>query len=443
MALAFCLFLTAACSDGAPSPSSVSISMKQEQDGAWRLDYQLSQPVSRLDLGPSLNGFRTREWRALNSDLKLSERDGEDFIVGARRGARFSRAAFEIHPYRNGFRKQYEPVAPFAGGGALVYTGDFWPLADDGARLAAHFEFIPAKGGRVAAFGEETAQAHHWTSPYAHPAFVYIGPQTPTHIAGVSAIIDTATPQWIVAAFKSETPKVLSGLAKAFGRALAAPPDLFVMRGEEGEPGRLRYNGDALPGQVSIALSGGAWAEPTPEARRILLAATAHEAAHLWQFAARPRSEDVPDWIHEGGADAVAADVLASLTGESKDERAAELDAARRQCRTALAGGSLAAAEANGRWRASYACGRVLSVIAARAVSGGDVARFWRRFIERAEANGGYDEALFIAMIREKAGDDFAAEVERFGYTAFAAPDKELARLLEEAGLPVREPSTQ
>jgi len=46
---------------------------------------------------------------------------------------------------------------------------------------------------------------------------------------------------------------------------------------------------------------------------------------------------------------------------------------------------------------------------------------------------GGYDEALFFSMIEEGAGRDLAASVRRFPRTPFAAPDKELARLLDEA----------
>lgn len=420
------VLLVAACSK---PEQSVEIALTQQNAVTWRLDYALAQPVARLDLGPTLNGFRARDWRLETSDLKIVSENDRDFLVADNGAKAFRAAAFEIHPHRNGFAKQYEPIAPFADGGAVIYTGHFWPWRNAGERLPAHFSVTPRDGERVFGFGEEMARVSGWTSPFDHPAFLVIGPLPPVALGSASAMIDPRAPEWIAAALKAQTPRLLAELSRAFGRDLASPPDFFLMVDEADAPGRLRYSGDALPGQVMIVLSGGAWAEATPEARLVLLTATAHEAAHLWQMAARPRDQDVPAWIHEGGADAVAAEVLAGL-GLAGEEG---LAAARDDCRSALAGRSLAEAEAAGDWPASYSCGRVLAEIAARAASGGDVAAFWRELIDRAQAAGGYDEALFYSMIEEGAGRDFAVSVRRFPHTPFAAPDKELARLLDEA----------
>lgn len=422
--------LAAACAPDAGSVAqSVDIALAHDQEDSWRLEYALAQPVGRLDLGPSLNGFRSKDWRLETPDLNMISENGRDFVIADGGAMSFRAAAFEIHPHSNGFAKQYEPIAPFADGGAVIYTGHFWPWRDEGERLPAKFDFIPRDGERFFGFGEETARVSGWSSPFDHPAFVYIGPQPPVALGAASAIIDPAAPEWIAAALKAQTPRLLAELSRAFGRDLASPPEIFLMVDEADAPGRLRYSGDALPGQVMIVLSGGAWAEAMPEARLVLLTATAHEAAHLWQMAARPRDESVPAWIHEGGADAIAAETLAGLGLAAEGG----LAAARDDCRATLAGRSLAAAEAAGDWPASYACGRVLAEIAARAAAGGDVAAFWREFIDRAGAAGGYDEALFYSLIEEGAGRDLAASVRRFPRTAFAAPDKELVRLLEQA----------
>lgn len=425
------VLLFGSCMTACSKPEqTVEIALTPQEESVWRLDYVLSRPVRRLDLGPSLNGFRSRDWRLETPGLKTISENGRDFVVGDRDRKPFRAAAFEIHPHPNGFAKQYEPIARFADGGAVIYTGHFWPWSGDGERFKARFAFIPHDGGRVFGFGEEMARASAWSSPFDHPAFVYVGSLPPLALGPASGIIDPAAPEWIAAALKSQTPRLLDEMARAFGRELPSPPDIFLTIDEADAPGRLRYSGDALPGQVMIALSGGAWAKATPEARLVLLTATAHEAAHLWQMQARPRDNDVPAWIHEGGAEALAAGVLAGLglAGEKN------LAAARGDCRAALDGRSLSDAEAAGDWPASYACGRVLSEIAARAAAGGDVAAFWRAFIDRAEAAGGYDEALFYSMIEEAGRDDLAAAIRRFVHTAFAAPDKELARLLNEAG---------
>ena len=62
--------------------------------------------------------------------------------------------------------------------------------------------------------------------------------------------------------------------------------------------------GDALPAQFQITLAGGAWKAPSPKARGLFVQSTIHEAVHLWQAGARPITEEAPEWIHEGAADA-------------------------------------------------------------------------------------------------------------------------------------------
>ncbi|HXI86949.1 MAG TPA: hypothetical protein VNH64_05790, partial [Parvularculaceae bacterium] len=109
-------------------------------------------------------------------------------------------------------------------------------------------------------------------------------------------------------------------------------------------------------------------------------------------------------------------------------------DKARAACAEALDFGSLDAAEAKGAHAASYACGRVLAVIAARAwSSSGSVAEFWRDFIARADRAGGYSAALFFDMIAERAGPDFALEARAFPHTIYAAPADALQSLLDGA----------
>jgi len=422
------LFAVAACSrvgDAAQEPD-IRISIEQRADGALDLSYTLLSARARLDLGPSLGGYRAASWSVETPGLSISSEAGRDYLV-ADEGKRFREARITVLPYKNNFAKQYEPVASLSGG-AVIYTGHFWPWEGKGKRLAASFDFIPASGAHAAAFGETTDTFTEWSSPFHHPAFVYLGAVTPLKLGATAAVIDPSAPDWVADALIEDAQGIFDGLAKAFGRKLDAPPDLFLIMDGEDEPGRLRYSGDALPGQIEIRLSGGGWKEDGTKAREILLEATAHEAAHLWQLAIRPSAAGAPDWIHEGGADAIAAELI-----EGGPEEAGPLAEERAACRAALGGRSLAEAEARGEWRASYDCGHVLAVIAAKAVTGGDVAAFWRAFIDRAEASGGYDEGLFLSMIQEKTGKEFADAVGRFPRTAYAAPDKELAALLAGA----------
>jgi hypothetical protein len=156
-----------------------------------------------------------------------------------------------------------------------------------------------------------------------------------------------------------------------------------------------------------MTLAGGAFAAPSDEARAVIRRQTAHEAAHLWQTAARPRSDAVPAWIHEGGADALAAEALRSAGYWDDAAVAADLSAARAACTKALAGRSLAAAEAAADWDAVYHCGRILNLAAAGPEG---VAAFWRAFVSRT-AVAGYDQHDFITLARERSGEDAAEAI--------------------------------
>ncbi|MEX0644610.1 MAG: hypothetical protein WD076_04825 [Parvularculaceae bacterium] len=428
-AAAFALVAGAVASPAAAP--AIDVTLAALPDGKWRVDYALARPARRLDLGPALGGFRARDWRIETAGLALVSEDGRDVLVPRGKRATFDRASLTVSARPSGFEKQYEAIRVFAGG-AVLYTGHFWPYTER-ARADASFTIIPRPGGRVYAFGDARGEFRDWQAPTGHPAFVYVGPLE----AAGTAIVDPTAPAWAVEDVVSLAPRLVEYYARAFGRELASAPDLFVLTDGDSAPGRLRFDGDALPGQIEIALSGGAWASPDRGARTLLARATAHEAAHLWQTAARPARNDVPDWIHEGGADALALEALVAIGAEPAEALAGGFDAARASCAAALDGRSLAAAEKHGSWRASYACGAALSIIAARAVDAtGTVADFWRVFISRAAANGGYDEALFLALIEEKAGRDVAAAVRLFPRVAYAAPEKELARLYELAGAP-------
>lgn len=419
-ALLLCLIAAVACGRKESGSPEARIAFAEQADGSLTVTFNLAQSVRRLDLGPSVNGFRRAHWRVATADLSIMSEGGRDYLIGS--GARFQTAKIAIDPYRNGFSKNYEPLTGLSSG-FIIYTGHFQPWRHENARLSAAYDVFPLDGHRAAALGAAGAPLKNWRSPFRHPAFIYVGPVAPARLGPLNAVIDPAAPAWIKETLQAEAPPLMAALSQAFGRDLAAS-DMFVAM-QEGRPGQLSYYGDALPGQFQMTLSGGGWKEPSEKARHLLLVATAHEAAHLWQMAARPGKAGASDWIHEGGAEAIAVETLTPPS-----ERDAALDHARFACREALLGRSLAQAEAAGDWQASYACGHVLAAIAAQATGQRDVAGFWRELIEKAQKEGGYDDELFIEMIEEVSGRELADAVRLFPRTAFAAPDKELARLL-------------
>lgn len=431
--LAALALIAASAAARAPVPA-VEISLARQADGDWRLRYDRLMGARRVDLGPTLAGARAQGWRVLTEGAALVSDNGRDYLVATRRGRGLTAVEIAVTPRLNALAKDYETAAPL-GAGVVFYTGHFIPFTDKGWRMTATVAARGRDGDVVSAFGESAARVEDWASPYRHPAFLYIGPDIVRPVDGgaASLYLDPSVPGWIERETARLAPSLLGWYAAALGAELPRPPDVFLSMRARGGAGQLRYDGDALPGQMAIAFSGEGWRRGDSGAEGLLHRALAHEAAHLWQGLARPSGGAMPDWIHEGGADALAVEALAALGLVSPAEAQGMRAAARADCERELAGRSLDRASREGRWRAVYACGHALTLAAARAHNKeGSVALFWRDFLAAAAAGDrGYDLDLFVA-VAGNGDEDAARAIRRFPWTNHARPARELARMAGE-----------
>ena len=413
-------------------PHDAHIEIEQLEEGRWRVSYRLSRSVEYLDLGSSLGGFRKQDWQIVGPEagyVSIISRGGKDYLQ-AKSSAAFDRLTLIVTAGLRGFAKNYEPIRPMGTNGALVYTGHFWPFREAGGRINAVFFFRPRAGFEAAAFGQRAPVLDAWRSPYNHPAFVYLGPLAPISLGGAAAIIDPAMPLWAQDEIRAIAPSILSAMSAAFGRPLNITPNIFISFTKGGPAGFVRYRGDALPGQFQLALYGGKWRTKTALGQEMLRRALAHEATHLWQSSTVPMHAGVPGWIHEGSADAIAAEILVQIGVWSQSDKRKDFNAAQQECTKHLQGGSLNSAEQRAAIRALYACGHVLTVLAAQLYSDeGSALAFWNAFAQRARAMGGYDDALFFQMVEEAGGESVAREMARFTRTPFAKPGNALAAL--------------
>lgn len=423
------LLLGAGCGrldDADRGVSDLLIRIEQKADGPWDVAYELDRARSVLDLGRDLEGFRAQNWKIETEGVVFSNAGGRDLLVSEKGRNLPDRIKVSVTPAPSDFRKDYDPFISMGDGGVLFYTGHFIPLADDKRRLPARLTVVPSPGAAVSAFGETKDKFEDWESPYNHPAFIYVGKTNAATSEAMSAITDSAAPAWIVAELAGFAPAIANALHQLLERALPAPPNVFVAMGDLSEEGRLSYSGDALPGQFQMTLAGGAWKAASVEAVGVLRRSTAHEAAHLWQAATRPKSDAVPGWIHEGGANALAAEALVAAGYWSKSERDADFAAARAQCERTLTQLSLQRAESEGLWDGVYACGQVVNVAAAGKKG---AASFWSEFVGRT-ARTGYDEADFLALAEERAGPDVARAIRDLARINDARPDLVIDRML-------------
>lgn len=415
-----------------PAGPDLRVSVEQLEGASMRVVYEWRKPRREMIFRSVPGGYRERRWEIETEGLLLRRGAEEDFIFHED-GRRFDRVVLVAMPDIIRLPKEYPPVAVYGEGGALVYTGHFWPVGERGARINATFSFTPAPGGAATAFGEHAPALSDWRSPMAHPAFVYMGPLVPETTAHMSALVDPAAPEWIRREFHEVAARAFDYFAETFGGGPETKPNLFLTVALRGDPGRLRFSGDALPGQFQVTLQGGGWRASSPRGLDIFRQSVIHEAFHLWQSAsARPGDEGSAGWIHEGGADIVAAEAMVALGYWDAGALTQFSQRARRECAHGIEDGPLAVAHLRGDFRALYGCGVVIAEAVARA-DGGTATDFWRDFMAAAERRGGYSADFFEDFVAGRTGRDFAESVRYFVETPHARPERDIDRLGEAA----------
>ncbi|MEM9168333.1 MAG: hypothetical protein AAGC56_01665 [Pseudomonadota bacterium] len=410
---------------GAPGPIRVALAAPGALGAPWRLTVKTPTPRARLDLGPSLAGRRQAAWTPLTPGVAIGTNVDRDVLTASTPTTVWEVAVAAV-PLEG--VKDYTPIRPFGADGALVYTGAFHPFAADRRRAEARFSVTPGAGRAVFAFGGVEDAIADWRSPGNHPAFLLVADAEFLRGAGAEIVVAPETPAWLAAAARRQWETISARYDAAFGPAAPPRADVFVSYRPGGAAGRLSYAGDALPGQIQITFSGGAWASSSPENERLLARALAHEGAHLRQMAVRPVGPGVPAWIHEGAAEAVAAEALVATGLWSAADRAAVQAEARAACRRRADDVPLNAVERAGDAGPAYDCGRLAFDALARA-TGRSATDLWRAFAAAVADDDGYDEAALFRFV-EGAGDaDFAAALRTFATARYARPEKAVAQL--------------
>jgi len=256
------------------------------------------------------------------------------------------------------------------------------------------------------------------------------------------AIVDPGMPAWIKDMFNARLPDLFHEYAKRFGSRLPWKPVVLFSFQDDGSPG-YSSGGGTLTGLVNMTLAGSAWRTTNAAAAEQAFHLIAHESAHLWNgqlVASDPSSAG--SWMHEGGADAMANEMLGSFGIIDSARYRIRREEALNKCAAAVASGSVESALNRGAERTVYDCGFVMALwteaAVAQAHSGATMFTFWRALVEAAQKNkGGYDEALYFAVLREAGVSD--ATVSRMR-TFLASRDSIAVAVagLQEAGIAVR-----
>ncbi|WP_017669693.1 hypothetical protein [Blastomonas sp. AAP53] len=421
----------------------VSLHITRAPGNAVRAEYRLARPARALHFAPHLDGYRARDWRTLASEFRWV-RDGDDERIERIDGRPFTQLSLDIPVRYSALEKAYAPFSPFSDGGMLVYSGHFQTcpaLPCKGTEPLA--VTIDAEGETIGVGGRRSANRATFVSRE-EGTYVYIGGAEPVATAGFLAIVDPALQTSLRDHLLESLPQSMREFAAIYGE-LKITPELYVSLDPRPPSGTsLSSQGGTLPGQVFIHLYGDGWRKPINLGEVLWLDwFFAHEAAHFFQ---RAGTNDVigPDseaWIHEGGADAMAALALrdrGSAMSAYVDRRVAE---ARKACAAGLAQVALNTASRTGKFDLHYQCGMLIALAIdadlRRASSGArglhDVNR---RFFATVRAGTPWNGRSFLEAARHSGvSAPTLAAITAITSRKLADPGRQIDTMLQQAGV--------
>jgi len=239
-------------------------------------------------------------------------------------------------------------------------------------------------------------------------------------------------------------PQSMRDFAAIYG-PLSITPELYVSLDPKPPSGTsLSSQGGTLPGQVFIHLYGDGWRKPIRLGDVVWLDwFFAHEAAHFFQ---RAGTNDVigPDsqaWIHEGGADAMAALVMKGRSDTERSYVARRIAEARKACAAGLTEVALNAASRAGKFDLHYQCGMLIALAIdadVRRGSGGakSLHDVNRRFFATVRAGTPWDGRSFLnAARRTGLSAPTLATITAITSQKLADPARQIDTMLRQAGM--------
>ena len=421
----------------------VSLQITRSADNTVRAEYRLALPTTALHFAPHLDGYRARDWKTPPGEFRWV-REGDDERIERTDGKPFSRLSLDIPVRYSALEKAYAPFSPFSDGGMLIYSGHFQTcpaLPCKGTEPLA--VTITAEGETIGVGGKRTAASAAFTSRE-EGTNVYIGNAQPAATAGFLAIVDPALQPALRDHLLESLPQSMRDFAAIYGD-LTITPELYVSLDPQPPSGTsLSSQGDTLPGQVFIHLYGDGWRKPIKLGEVLWLDwFFAHEAAHFFQ---RAGTNDIigPDseaWIHEGGADAMAALVMQTRGDAERTYVAKRIVQARKTCSDGLASVALNNASRAGKLDLHYQCGMLIALAIdadVRRASGGarSLHDVNRRFFATVRAGTKWSGASFLAAARRTGlSAPTLAAISAITSQKLTDPARQIDAMLQAAGV--------
>lgn len=359
--LAGCATVTASPSEPLVAPA-LTLAIDRPSADVIVAEYRSAAPFTALHFARKLGAYRPEFWRTPNGFRW--EAQGKDEWIARIDGRPFDRIAFTIPIRYSAIPKGFAPFSPFSEGSALIYSGQFHACDRAPCDEAAPLPVSVTAKGQIVGVGGNRRQGRATFVSQDDGTNIFVGTLAPVRAEGFVAIIDPGLPPLLRAHLDTSLPQAVQQLTAVYG-PLSFVPELYVSIDARRQPdGHVSTQGGVLPRQVFMHFDGadpnrGKSGGASPFWLDFFFA---HEVAHLVQQDRTDRrsGDDVAAWLHEGGADAMAAVALASRGAEARTYVQGRVREAVETCAKGLAEVRLDEASAGGQFDLHYQCGLVI-----------------------------------------------------------------------------------
>ena len=388
--------------------SQASVSIERAAVNRWRATYHLPETVRALRFDRPAAFFRERVFKVVTAGYRFGRRDAWQLVALDSGATPRNEITLEFSEFTDPLPKEYELFQPFTDGAVALYTGHFLAVAENVAgdstavrtlRVAPPLGMHAVVQGRIER-GEVTI-----TDSPRDGTYIYMGTATPIETRDVVAVVDPGMPAWLREMFDRRLPELFGEYARRFGVALPWKPVVLFSYEDNGAPG-LSSGGGTLTGFINMTLAGNGWRAQNADAAERAFELIAHESAHLWNGQlAHNVNGTAGAWMHEGGADAIAVEMMRAFGVIDSARYAHRRSEGLNRCVNAVRTASVETSLARGYTRTPYDCGFVIAMwstaAARRSQRDADLFTFWRTLIANATRNGGsYDDSTYFATLR-------------------------------------------
>lgn len=391
-----------------PAQDPPFVGIARTDAGTWRAIFHLTAPARALRFERSAQFYRERVWTVVTPGYRLA-RSGDWQVLEVMDGATpQSVIVAEFPEYTEPILKEYELFQPFSDGAVAIYTGHFYvrpsgPAYPERSAAIRTVRITPPPGASTIIRGRVHPGEVTWTDPRGDGTYAYLGTTRPIETADLVAIVDPGMPDWIAREFDAHLPRLFATYRERYGAALPWKPVVLYSFDDADQPG-YSSGGGTLTGLIQMTLTGSAWRRPDAEAEERVFALLAHESAHLWNGQLVETPGDGESWMHEGGADYAANEMLLAFGVIDADRHRTNRAFSLNRCALGLADGPVHTAHRRGAFRVFYDCGVVMALWTEAALRrvrpSADFFGFWRDLIADARAHDGrYDEDRYFAVL--------------------------------------------